>query len=148
MPRLDLTISHGALSADAKRTLPARLSACILRWEGAPDTAFTRSISWTHVHELAEGATHDADGPTDAPHFILDVHIPAGALSQRRRGELIREATELIRDAAGLDTKGADQIWVLVHEVPEGFWGSAGQVVRFAELRAAVMREPAPAVAP
>jgi phenylpyruvate tautomerase PptA (4-oxalocrotonate tautomerase family) len=141
MPRLDLTISHEALSAAAKRTLPAELSACMLRWESAADTPFSRSIAWTHVHEMAQGATHDANGPTDAPHIILDVTIPAGALSERRRAELIREATELISKAAGLDATDGNQIWILVHEVTEGFWGAAGQVVRYAQLGEQVRRE-------
>jgi phenylpyruvate tautomerase PptA (4-oxalocrotonate tautomerase family) len=94
-----------------------------------------------HVHELAEGAVHDGDGPTDSPHLILETTVPAGVLSERRRTGLIAEATETIRVAAGLDS--ADPIWVLVHEVPEGFWGAAGEVVRLESLRASVMSQSA-----
>ncbi len=137
MPKLDVTVSPGVLSAEARRDLPARLAAVMLRWEGAPDTAFARSIAWVHVHELAEGSVFDGDGPTDRPHVVLDITVPAGVLGQRRRAGLIAEATQVIGDAAGLD--GADAIWVLVHEVPEGFWGAAGEVVTVASLRAAVM---------
>ena len=57
MPKIDLTFSAGALPDDAKRELPGQLGAALIRWEGAPDTEFFRSIAWTHVHELpAEAA--------------------------------------------------------------------------------------------
>jgi phenylpyruvate tautomerase PptA (4-oxalocrotonate tautomerase family) len=142
VPKLDLTVSPGALSPEAKRDLPRQLAAVMLKWEGAPDSRFARSIAWVHVHELADGAVHDGDGPTDEPHLILETTVPAGVLSERRRAGLIAEATEAIRAAAGLDR--ADSIWVIVHEVPEGYWGSAGEVVRLENLRAAVMRAGAP----
>jgi len=142
VPKLDLTVSPGALPPDAKRDLPRQLAAVMLKWEGAPDSRFARSLAWVHVHELAEGAVHDGDGPTDEPHLILETTVPAGVLSERRRAGLIAEATETIRVAAGLDR--ADSIWVIVHEVPEGYWGSAGEVVRLENLRAAVMRAGAP----
>ena len=139
MPKLDLTVSSGALSPEAKRDLPRQLAAVMLKWEGAPDSRFARSIAWVHVHELAEGAVHDGDGPTDRPHLILETTVPAGVLSDRRRAGLIAEATETIRAAAGLER--ADAIWVLVHEVPEGRWGAAGEVVTLESLRAQVMAQ-------
>jgi phenylpyruvate tautomerase PptA (4-oxalocrotonate tautomerase family) len=138
MPKLDLTVSPGALSAQAKRDLPGQLAAVMLKWEGAPDSRYARSIAWVHVHELAAGAVHDGDGPTEEPHIILETTVPAGVLSERRRAGLVAEATETIRVAAGLE--GADAIWVLVHEIPEGRWGAAGQLVTLDGLRAAVMR--------
>ena len=45
MPMMELTIPEGALSDDAKAKLPGDMAACLLRWEGAPDTEFFRSIS-------------------------------------------------------------------------------------------------------
>jgi len=141
VPKLDLTVSPGALSPEAKRDLPRQLAAVMLKWEGAPDSRFARSIAWVHVHELAAGAVHDGDGPTDMPHLILETTVPAGVLSERRRAGLIAEATEAIRVAAGLDR--ADAIWVLVHEIPEGHWGAAGEVVRLEALRASVMSQSA-----
>jgi phenylpyruvate tautomerase PptA (4-oxalocrotonate tautomerase family) len=28
-------------------------------------------------------------------------------------------------------------VWVLIHEQPEGTWGAGGQIVKFADLKAA-----------
>ena len=150
MPKLDLTFSAGALSDDAKRELPRDLAAAMLRWEGAPDTEFFRSITWTHVHELPAEAVYTADGQAELSQFVVDATVPAGALSDRRKTGLVEEFSKLIRDAAGLTDEDGVRVWVLIHEVPEGNWGAAGQIVRFEQLRAAAKaeREKAEAGAP
>ena len=33
------------------------------------------------------------------------------------------------------------RVWTLIHEVPDGNWGAAGQVVRFEQLRDAARAE-------
>jgi phenylpyruvate tautomerase PptA (4-oxalocrotonate tautomerase family) len=141
MPKLDLTFSAGALSEDAKRELPRELGAAMLRWEGAPDTEFFRSITWTHVHELPADAVFTADGQAELSQFVVDVTVPSGALSDRRKAGLVEELSKLIRTAAGLTDEEGVRVWVLIHEVPDGNWGAAGQIVRFEQLRAAAKAE-------
>ena len=141
MPKVDLTYSAGALTPEAKSELPAKLAATLLKWENAPDTEFFRSISWTHVHELAADATHDANGPDAPAHFVIDVTTPQGALSDRRRGELAKEMTEQVLEATGLTAEDAIRVWVLMHEVPEGSWGAAGGIVQFEQLREAAKEQ-------
>lgn len=53
----------------------------------------------------------------------------------------------IICPAAGLGEEAGLRVWVLIREVPDGNWGAAGQVIRFAELRelAAAEREKAEA---
>jgi phenylpyruvate tautomerase PptA (4-oxalocrotonate tautomerase family) len=150
MPKLDLTFSAGALTDDAKRDLSRELAAAMLRWEGAPDTEFFRSITWTHVHELPADAVYTANGQAELSQFVVDATVPAGALSDRRKTGLVEEFSKLVRDAAGLTEEDGVRVWVLIHEVPEGNWGAAGQVVRFEQLRAAAKaeREKAEAGAP
>ena len=148
MPKIDLTYSAGALSPEAKAELPGQLARTLLKWEKAPDTEFFRSISWTHVHELAADSTHDGNGPDAPPHFVLDVTTPQGALSDRRRGELAKEMTEQVLEAAGLTAEDAIRVWVLMHEVPEGSWGAAGGIVQFEQLREAAKAERASAATP
>ncbi|MGH2963061.1 MAG: tautomerase family protein [Solirubrobacterales bacterium] len=148
MPKLDLTISKDALPADAKAELPRQLGAAMLRAEGAPDTEFFRSITWVHLHELPEGAVHNADGVADEPRAILDVSVPEGALNDRRRASLVEEVTGLVLDAAGWGPDAGLRVWVIVNEVPEGHWGAGGQIVRFEQLREAAKRERERAEAP
>ena len=148
MPKIDLTFSAGALSDNAKQELPKALAEAMMRWEGAPDSEFFRSITWTHVHELPAEAVFTADGQAELSQFVVDATVPAGALSERRKGGLVEEFSKLIRDAAGLTEADGVRVWVLIHEVPEGNWGAAGQIVRFEELRAAAKAEREKAGAP
>jgi phenylpyruvate tautomerase PptA (4-oxalocrotonate tautomerase family) len=141
MPRLELTFPEGTLTDDIKAELPARMAETMLEWEGAPDTDFFRSISWTHLHELPAGAMHTADGPAQDPQFIVDVTVPAGTLSERRREGLVKDLTALVADAGGVSEQETFRVWVIVNEVPEGNWGAAGQIVRFEQLREAAKAE-------
>jgi phenylpyruvate tautomerase PptA (4-oxalocrotonate tautomerase family) len=141
MPKIDFTFTAGSLDDEAKQTLPGQLAAALLRWEGAPDTAFFRSISWTHVHELPADAVHTADGVAEQSQFIVDVSVPQGALSDRRKAGLVEEATSLVRAAAGLGDEDAIRVWVLIHDVAEGSWGAGGQVIRFEQLKEAARAE-------
>jgi len=141
MPMMELTIPQGALSDDAKAKLPGEMAACLLRWEKAPDTEFFRSISWTHVHELPAEAIHTADGVAELPQAVVKVTTPQGALSDRRRGELTKELTQMILEATGWDEEAALRIWILNREIDEGSWGAGGNIIRFEELKAAAKAE-------
>ena len=140
MPRLDLTITADVLSEQRKPELMRELGAALLHWEGAPDTEFFRSITWAHLHELPAEAIQTPDGVAE-PHAILDITIPAGALSERRKAGIAEDATKIVLDAAGWGPEARIRVWVLVHEVPDGNWAAAGQVVRFEELRQAAKAE-------
>jgi phenylpyruvate tautomerase PptA (4-oxalocrotonate tautomerase family) len=141
MPKLDLTIPEEALSDEARAELPGRLAATILRAEGAPDTEFFRSITWVHLHELPAGAFNTADGVAEEPRAVLDVTVPQGALNDRRRAGLVEEATEVVLDVTGWGPDAGLRVWVIVHEVPEGYWGAGGQIVRFEQLRERAVSE-------
>jgi phenylpyruvate tautomerase PptA (4-oxalocrotonate tautomerase family) len=141
MPKVDVTIPEGQLSDDARTELPEQLAAALLRWEGAPDTEFFRSISWAHLHELPAAAIRTPDGEA-SPHAVIDVTVPQGALSERRRAGVVEEMTKIVLDATGWQSDDSHlRVWVLVHEVPDGFWGAGGQIIRFEQLRAAAKAE-------
>jgi phenylpyruvate tautomerase PptA (4-oxalocrotonate tautomerase family) len=140
MPKLELTIPTEVLSEESKSELLPKLGATLLHWEGAPDTEFFRSITWTHLHELPAEAIQTPDG-TAEPHAVLDITIPAGALSDRRKAGIVEDATKLVLEATGWGTEAGVRVWVLIQEVPDGNWGAAGQVVRFEQLRQAAMAE-------
>jgi phenylpyruvate tautomerase PptA (4-oxalocrotonate tautomerase family) len=141
VPIFELTYPEGALSPDARSKLVEDLTTALLRAERAPDTDFFRSITWSYVHELPAGAVNAAGRPVAEPTFKIDVTTPEGALSDRRRQELVAEATRVVRDAAGLGDEDGLRVWVLMHEVAEGRWGAGGQVIQFQQLVDAAKRE-------
>ncbi|GGN04717.1 tautomerase family protein [Streptomyces fuscichromogenes] len=137
MPLIRLTAPSGSLTDEGRRTVRRDLAAVLLRWEGAPDTPFFRAQAWSHLVELPDGAQTTAED--DAPRFLVEVTVPAGALSERRRAGLVQDATRTVLTAAGLtaaDPADALRVWVLVHEQPDGTWGAGGSVVRYADLAA------------
>lgn len=135
MPMIELTAPAGSLTDAGRASVQRDLAALLLKWEGAPDNEFFRSVAWTYLHELPAGAQTTAED--DAPRFRVDVRVPAGALSDRRKAGLVQEATALVLAAAGLGEGDAMRVWVLIHEQAEGTWGAGGQIVKFAELKAA-----------
>ena len=151
MRLIDVTYPEGALTPEQRTQLADGLTTALLRAERAPDTDFFRSVTWVYVHELPEGTVLSAGRPVEQPTFKVDVTTPEGALSDRRRKELVAEATRVVREVAGLGEEDGMRVWVLCHEVAEGSWGAAGQVVEFKALVAAAKAErekagePAPA---
>jgi phenylpyruvate tautomerase PptA (4-oxalocrotonate tautomerase family) len=139
MPMIQLTLPAGVLTARTRRDLQRTLAATLLKWEGAPDTAFFRAQAWSRVDEVSEDRFTALED--DAPRFRLDVTVPEGGLSQRRKEGLVKEATANVLAAAGLTEADALRVWVLIHEQPEGTWAAASNIVRFQELAALARAE-------
>jgi phenylpyruvate tautomerase PptA (4-oxalocrotonate tautomerase family) len=139
MPMIKLTLPSGLLATEARRELQNTLAATLLKWEGAPDTAFFRAQALCQVDEVGGAAFSALEG--DEPRFRVDVTVPEGGLSQRRKEGLVNEATANVLAAAGLSDADALRVWVVIHEQPEGTWGAGGNIVRFAELAALAKRE-------
>jgi phenylpyruvate tautomerase PptA (4-oxalocrotonate tautomerase family) len=132
MPMVQLTVPAGAIRDDARACVQKALATTLLKWEGAPDNEFFRAQAWSYLIELPAGAQTTAE---DAhARFRVDVTVPQGALSDRRKEGLIKEVTAVVSNAAGLAEADALRVWVLVHEQPEGTWGAGGAVVRYSEL--------------
>jgi len=140
VPKLDLTIPADALSDESQQELARELGATLLRWEGAPDTEFFRSITWAHVRPLPAESIQTPDGVAE-PHAVVDITVPNGALSDRRKAGLVEDVTKVVLEATGWGADAGVRVWTLIHEVPDGNWGAAGQVVRFEELREAARAE-------
>lgn len=143
MPLIDLTIPEGSISAERSAALLDELVTTLLHWEGAPDTEFFRGITWTYLHEIPTSRFAVGGRPGGTPRFRVDVTVPAGALSQRRKDGLIASVHSAVVAAAGLDANSAEalHVWTLIREVPEGNWGATGQAVRFENLKAAASAE-------
>jgi phenylpyruvate tautomerase PptA (4-oxalocrotonate tautomerase family) len=138
---MDLTYPAGTFEGAERTELVDTLTSVLLRAERAPDTEFFRNITWVYVHELPEGTLLAAGRPVSEPTFRLQVTVPQGALSDRRKAELVSEATKVIMAAARLEEADSLRVWVLINEVPEGNWGAAGNIVHFEQLRQIAAQE-------
>ncbi|MCR1785495.1 tautomerase family protein [Nocardioides carbamazepini] len=132
MPQIQLTVPEGALTPEGAAGIQSTLAATLLKWEGAPDNDFFKSLAWSYLHQLPAGTQITAGD--DDPRFRIDVTVPAGALNDERKAGLAREATEQVLAAAGLGQDQALRVWVLIHEQADGTWGAGGQIFRYADL--------------
>ncbi|MFN8193691.1 MAG: tautomerase family protein [Nocardioidaceae bacterium] len=132
MPQIQLTVPEGALTPEGAAGIQSTLAATLLKWEGAPDNDFFKSLAWSYLHQMPAGAQITAGD--DDPRFRVDVTVPAGALNDERKAGLAREATEQVLAAAGLGHDQALRVWVLIHEQADGTWGAGGQIFRYADL--------------
>jgi phenylpyruvate tautomerase PptA (4-oxalocrotonate tautomerase family) len=135
MPLIDLYLPADTVPSDRLQPLVDELTTVLLRAERAPDTEFFRSITWAYVHELSQDKVFAGGQPAPEPRFRVSVTVPQGALSERRKQELVAEATRVVREATGVSEEDSIRIWVMVSEVPDGNWGAAGNVVHFEQLR-------------
>lgn len=143
MPLIELTAPAGALTDEGRGTVQRELAETLLRWEGAPDTELFRSIAWTYLHELPDGA--QATAADTEPRFRVDVTVPEGTLDDERREGLVGDVTSLVLRAAGLTDDEAMRVWVLVHEQADGTWGAGGRIVRYSDLMEVAKAQRAPA---
>ncbi|MFD3311647.1 4-oxalocrotonate tautomerase family protein [Streptomyces sp. NPDC058694] len=132
MPMIRLTAPANALTEEGRASVQRELTSVLLRWEGAPDTAFFRAQAWSYLTELPREAQVTAED--DEPRFLVEVTVPQGALSERRKAGLVEDVTRTVLNAAGLPQGEALRVWVLIHQQPDGTWGAGGSVVRYADL--------------
>lgn len=134
MPMIELTVPASVLDDTTRRDLQKTLATTLLKWEGAPDTALFRAQAWCRIDEVS--GDRFAALQDDLPRFRIDITVPEGGLSQRRKEGLVKEVTQQVVAAASLAPADALRVWVLIHEQPEGTWGAAGTIIRFQDLKA------------
>ncbi len=149
MPMIDVTYPSGAIAPEAKAELLEELATKLLEAERAPDTEFFRSITWVFANEIDPESLAVGGRPGGEPRFRVQITVPDGALSDRRKGILVDSVNQAVLRAAGLPESEGIRVWTLIGEVPDGNWGAAGQQVRYQQLveAAAAQREQAGAPA-
>ena len=134
MPMIELTYPKGAIPTDAREGLLDELATRLLAAEKAPDTEFFRSITWVYANEIDEADLAVGGRPGGEPRFRVQITVPDGALSDRRKGILVDSVNEVILEAAGLAESEGLRVWTIIREVPDGNWGAAGQQIRYKQL--------------
>jgi phenylpyruvate tautomerase PptA (4-oxalocrotonate tautomerase family) len=143
MPMIDLTYPEGALDPDARAEAVEKLTAALLRNEGAVDNEQTRAMSWTVVHEVPAGALNVGGTPAEEPVYRLMITVPEGTLLQgpgpvgtQSRRTLVREAAEILlaAEGTGYSDVEAGRVFCIVREVTDGYWGGMGSTFRMDDI--------------
>jgi phenylpyruvate tautomerase PptA (4-oxalocrotonate tautomerase family) len=145
VPLIDLTYPQGALGDEARAEAVEKMTAALLRIEGAPDNPATRAMSRVFVHELPSEHVNVGGAPAPLPTYRAVVTAPAGTLLHgpgpvgvQQRKQLVRELTEIILAAEGTGYEAVDagRVFCLIHEVADGYWGGMGTIFRMDDIAA------------
>jgi phenylpyruvate tautomerase PptA (4-oxalocrotonate tautomerase family) len=140
MPNVEIQLPHGRFAADTRRALAERLTSDLLAAEGLPENETTRALTWVTITESGSGEWTVAGQPAEERaevHALVRITTFASLLDDDRRRALLQAVNGAIVDAAGGDPLGGLGIWTVIHEIPDGRWGVAGNPIGREELRLA-----------
>ena len=138
MPFLEIFTLEGSVSDEQRARISERLVPEVMTGEGAPDTEGVRSISWLVWNEAKHWSIGGRSlSPEELPRYVVRVSMPAASLTDAKRTEVVKRVTQVLADADENPERfyGAPPAsFVLINEVPEGNWGSAGMIFRFEDI--------------
>jgi phenylpyruvate tautomerase PptA (4-oxalocrotonate tautomerase family) len=67
--------------------------------------------------------------PTGFGAPLVELHVPAGALTLEQKEAMIKGITGVMLRATGLPPDQTRKLWVQIFETAEGGWGRGGEVV-------------------
>jgi phenylpyruvate tautomerase PptA (4-oxalocrotonate tautomerase family) len=59
---------------------------------------------------------------------LVEVHVPAGALTAEQKGAMIKGITNVVLGATNLPADQSKKFWVQIFETADAGWGVGGQV--------------------
>ncbi|WP_375487511.1 hypothetical protein [uncultured Mycobacterium sp.] len=119
------------------------MTTAILQHEGVPDNDHSRLFSWCYVHELSRHTVHIGGRPTQRPTYRVAAAVPNSTVIHgqapwaiKHRRDMVREVPKIMLEAEGTDYSPAEawRVWVVLHEVADGFWSMAGNLFRYEDL--------------
>ncbi|MBB2967696.1 tautomerase family protein [Leifsonia aquatica] len=132
MPMIDVYAPTTLFPADADERLVDELTHAVLRAEGvAQPGAFHLDNTAAFIHRLPTTALGTAATPS-APIVRVQIVTPPGSLNREGQRTITREATDIVRAAAGSDVR----TWVILTEAVEGGWGIQGTAFGVEEFTA------------
>lgn len=133
MPFLDAYIPEGALSAEAERKLLARITDLLIEHEGVdPNNEVARHMAWVFVHRPE---VYVAGNPPSSPRYRFICQVPEGQYNAERRAAVTAAITEAVEGAEnGAWPHPEHRVAVFTCEVPEGWWGGGGRILRLADI--------------
>jgi phenylpyruvate tautomerase PptA (4-oxalocrotonate tautomerase family) len=133
MPILDAYIPEGALSPGAERELLAKITNLLLEHEGVdPRNERARPLAWVFVHRPQ---VYVAGVPPKSPRYRFICQVPEGQYDDTRRAAVTAAMTQAVAEAEGGAWPHPElRVCVFTCEVPDGWWGGAGRILRLADI--------------
>jgi 4-oxalocrotonate tautomerase len=71
---------------------------------------------------------------------LVNIRVPEGSLSQKKKERMIELVTDAVVEAEGVGDAVRPITWVIIDEVKEGSWGASGQAIRLEDLKKLVSK--------
>ncbi len=139
MPVIEISLPEESLTTDRQEQLVNTLSNIVLKWEGALGNPRAAAGTLAYLYEAKTG-TFAIGGklqqPTDPARYRVVITVPFGGFNAERKLGLVEEVTRAMLEAEGAPYNDLNRFRVLclIQEVPEGNWGSGGQILRLLDI--------------
>ena len=125
MPLIEAKVQRGALSDDQLDDLAGRLTEVASDAEGS-DLEKAKPVTWVTVDEYDRGHWQVGGERSDAPRFLIHVHLADGIADEDGKDRLVGGMTDAVREVVGEDAFVPMACWVVVDEVESRHWGAGG----------------------
>lgn len=138
MPHIRITAQEGTFEKATQDKFVAEITDAVLTAENAsPLDAGAQSLAWTFFNEIPQGNVYIGKKTIGTPPVVIQVTTPKGALNQEGRNALEQSVNAIVNDFVGVFDNRLNH-WLLMNEIPEGGWASAGIVFSLDDVKSAM----------
>lgn len=138
MPHIRITAQTGTFDKTTQNKFIEEITDAVLYAENAnPQDSAAQSLAWTYFNELPTGNVYIGKQIIDKPPVIIQVTTPQGALKQSGRNTLENKVNAIVNRFIGTFESRLNH-WLLMDEIIEGGWASAGMVFSLTDVKTAM----------
>jgi len=142
MPMIDALWPEDALSPEAEARLVKELTDILIAAEGyVPASPVAQAVTVLHLHRPA--AVFVGGERSKEVRYRIIPSAPEGQYTDESRRALVKSVTEAVARAENrpLEEVGP-RVWVFPTEIPDGTWGSRGDIYTLPDIHALLVGEP------
>lgn len=124
MPHVDIRVIGPAPTADQKRTLFVKMTDLMVNILGRTRKLVMVSVRSNPMSDWSVAGTSPDDPGAIGVQAI--VHVPAGAVTEQQKAQMIAESTSVLRSVLGAPVF---PLYVLFQETPPVNWGYDGRTL-------------------
>ena len=125
MPLIEAKVQRDALTDDQLDDLAGRLTEVASDAEGS-DLEKAKPVTWVTVDEYDRAHWQVGGERSDAPRFMIHVHLADGIAGEEGKDRLVSGMTDAVREVVGEDAFVPMACWVVIDEVESRHWGAGG----------------------
>jgi phenylpyruvate tautomerase PptA (4-oxalocrotonate tautomerase family) len=141
MPMIDALWPEDALSPEAEARLVKELTDILIEAEGYdPANPIAQRVTVFHLHRPA--AIYVGGERTNTMRYRIIPSAPEGQYTDETRRALVKNVTEAVARAENRPfDEVAPRVWVFPTEIPDGTWGTRGNIWTLPDIHALLAGE-------